>query len=56
MKITQTEISVMDFQRAFIDANRAHSFTNEGMDGLCAASTASTTARASITLSTASKT
>ena len=34
MKITQTEISVMDFQRAFIDANRAHSFTNEGLDGL----------------------
>ena len=34
MKITQTEISVMDFQRAFIDANRAHSFTSEGLDGL----------------------
>ena len=34
MKITQSDISINDFQRAFIDANRAHSFTNEGLDGL----------------------
>jgi len=34
MKITQTDISVMDFQRAFIDYGRATQFSNEGLDGL----------------------
>ena len=34
MKITHSEISINDFQRAFVDANRAYYFTNEGLDGL----------------------
>ena len=34
MKITQSEISINDFQRAFIDANRGNQFSNEGLDGL----------------------
>mgnify|MGYP000158268357 CR=1 FL=1 len=34
MKITQTDISINDFQRAFIDYGRANQFSNEGLDGL----------------------
>jgi hypothetical protein len=34
MKITQTDISIRDFQRAFIDYGRGNQFTNEGLDGL----------------------
>tara|TARA_R110002073_G_scaffold158664_1_gene313972 strand:- start:482 stop:781 length:300 start_codon:yes stop_codon:yes gene_type:complete len=34
MKITQSDISINDFQRAFIDANRGNQFSNEGLDGL----------------------
>jgi hypothetical protein len=34
MKITQTDISINDFQRAFIDYGRATQFSNEGLDGL----------------------
>jgi len=34
MKITQSEISINDFQRAFIDFNRGSQFSNEGLDGL----------------------
>ena len=34
MKITQTEISINDFQRAFIDYGRATAFSNEGLEGL----------------------
>ena len=34
MKITQSDISVMNFQRAFIDVGRAYQFSNEGLDGL----------------------
>jgi hypothetical protein len=34
MKITQSDISINDFQRAFIDVGRAYQFSNEGLDGL----------------------
>jgi hypothetical protein len=34
MKITQKDISINDFQRAFIDYGRATQFSNEGLDGL----------------------
>ena len=34
MKITQSEISINDFQRAFIDFNRGSQFSNEALDGL----------------------
>jgi hypothetical protein len=34
MKITQSEISINDFQRAFIDFGRGNQFSNEGLDGL----------------------
>jgi hypothetical protein len=34
MKITQSDISINDFQRAFIDFGRGNQFSNEGLDGL----------------------
>ena len=34
MKITQSDISIRDFQRAFIDYGRGSQFSNEGLDGL----------------------
>ena len=49
MKITQKDISINDFQRAFIDYGRATQFSNEGLD----ASTASMIVLMSITPSIA---